>query len=136
MSDTSKTQYFRLSGTSTTGEASGDTSVKTQNITALNKILSEQFNVTENLRDTLVHYTDNIKLGHYNLTMLAIATLICNGLIVKRLKLIPENFQSEIQHYKVQIISYASNVNNYLAELYSYILLLIETNSSLSGLKN
>lgn len=117
-----ETTYFRMVGLRQRGTE------KQQNIETLGKIFVEKFRFEPHIKNSLIGFAENINTRHLNLVMLAIAIDICNTLLTTKKKLTKETFDQMIESHRSFILRETANLPPYHYELYSYIMLVVNSN--------
>lgn len=117
--------YFRMSGLRQKGTE------KQQNMETLGKIFTDTFHFQSHVKDSLIGFARNINTRYLNLMLLAIAIDSCNTLLVTNQQLTHETFAQMIESHRLFITKETANFPPYHYELYSYIMLVIESNQVL-----
>jgi len=114
--------YFRMSGLRQKGTE------KQQNMDTLGKIFTDTFHYQGYVKDSLISFARNINTRNLNLMLLALAIDSCNTLLVSRQMLDPGTFAELVETRKLIITKESTNFSSYHYELYSYIMLVINSN--------
>jgi len=80
------------------------------------------------VRDNLIKFSTNINTRHLNLTLLALAIVAVNDLLVNKQQLTQDTFINISESYRLLVSTETTNFAAYYYELFSYMILVIRSN--------